>query len=175
MWITCYWSLSVAKYQWNMFRSLYFLFIFYLLLTVWCQQGLLWEHTWRSKNRRFGKIPESRTKTAGDRNIFIALKECHAAQPLKSILSYSDMWSLNIFESFKKIDRQREVKVPLVKSRNSLCLQRKMWVPHIRTKTVYICKRLTLKKYPTTHSISHITIYNKRKHNHHYRNIKHYL
>ena len=36
-----------------------------------------------------------------------------------------------------------------------------------RIKTVYICKRLTLKKYATTHSIAHITIYNKHKHNHH--------
>ena len=37
-----------------------------------------------------------------------------------------------------------------------------------RTKTVYTCKRLTLKKYATTRSIAHITIYNKHKHNHHY-------
>ena len=37
-----------------------------------------------------------------------------------------------------------------------------------RIKTVYICKRLTLKKYATTRSIAHITIYNKHKHNHHY-------
>ena len=36
------------------------------------------------------------------------------------------------------------------------------------TKTVYICKRLTPKKYATTRSIAHITIYNKHKHNHHY-------
>ena len=36
------------------------------------------------------------------------------------------------------------------------------------TKTVYICKRLTLEKYATTRSIAHITIYNKHKHNHHY-------
>ena len=34
---------------------------------------------------------------------------------------------------------------------------------HKATKTVYICKRLTLKKYATTHSIAHITIYNKHK------------
>ena len=46
--------------------------------------------------------------------------------------------------------------------------KRKMWVPHIKTKTAYICKRLTLKKDATTHSIAHITIYNKHKHNHHY-------
>ena len=32
---------------------------------------------------------------------------------------------------------------------------------------MYICKRLTLKKYATS-SIAHITIYNKHKHNHHY-------
>ena len=32
--------------------------------------------------------------------------------------------------------------------------------------TVYICKRLTLKKYATTRSIAHITI--NTKHNHHY-------
>ena len=38
---------------------------------------------------------------------------------------------------------------------------------HKATKTVYICKRLTLKKYATTRSIAHITIYNKHKHNHH--------
>ena len=31
-----------------------------------------------------------------------------------------------------------------------------------------ICKRLTVKKYETTRSIAHITIYNKHKHNHHY-------
>ena len=37
-----------------------------------------------------------------------------------------------------------------------------------RTKTGYICKKLTLKKYATTHSIAHTTIYNKHKHNHHY-------
>ena len=34
---------------------------------------------------------------------------------------------------------------------------------HKTTKTVYICKRLTLKKYATTRSIAHITIYNKHK------------
>ena len=34
---------------------------------------------------------------------------------------------------------------------------------HKATKTVYICKRLTLKKYATTRSIAHITIYNKHK------------
>ena len=41
---------------------------------------------------------------------------------------------------------------------------------HKATKPVYkyICKRLTLKKYTTTRSIVHITIYNKHKHNHHY-------
>ena len=39
---------------------------------------------------------------------------------------------------------------------------------HKASKTVYICKRLTLKKYATTRSIAHITIYNKHKHNHHY-------
>ena len=39
---------------------------------------------------------------------------------------------------------------------------------HKATKTVYICKRLTLKKYATTLNIAHITIYNKHKHNHHY-------
>ena len=39
---------------------------------------------------------------------------------------------------------------------------------HKATKTVYICKRLTLKKYATTRSIALITIYNKHKHNHHY-------
>ena len=39
---------------------------------------------------------------------------------------------------------------------------------HKATKTVYICKRLTLKRYSTTHGIAHITIYNKHKHNHHY-------
>ena len=54
------------------------------------------------------------------------------------------------------------------KSRNSLFLQRKMWVPHIKNKTVYIWKRLTLKKYAATHSIAHITTVNKHKHNHHY-------
>ena len=42
-----------------------------------------------------------------------------------------------------------------------------MWVPHIKNK-VYICKRSTLKKYVTTRSTAHITIYNKHKHNHHY-------
>ena len=31
------------------------------------------------------------------------------------------------------------------------------------TKTVYICKRLTLKNYATTRSIAHITIHNKHK------------
>ena len=40
---------------------------------------------------------------------------------------------------------------------------------HKATKTVYICKRLTLKKSATTRSIAHITIYNKHKeYNHHY-------
>ena len=39
---------------------------------------------------------------------------------------------------------------------------------HKATKTVYICKRLTLEKYATTRSIARITIYNKHKHNHHY-------
>ena len=39
---------------------------------------------------------------------------------------------------------------------------------HKATRTVYVCKRLTLKKYATTRSIAHITIYNKHKHNHHY-------
>ena len=34
---------------------------------------------------------------------------------------------------------------------------------HKATKTVYICKRLTLKKYATIRSIAHITIYNKHK------------
>ena len=34
---------------------------------------------------------------------------------------------------------------------------------HKATKTVYICKRLTLKKYATTRSIAHITVYNKHK------------
>ena len=34
---------------------------------------------------------------------------------------------------------------------------------HKATKTVYICKRLTLKKSATTRSIAHITIYNKHK------------
>ena len=36
-------------------------------------------------------------------------------------------------------------------------------VPHIKTQRLYICKRLTLKKYATTRSIAHITIYNKHK------------
>ena len=36
-------------------------------------------------------------------------------------------------------------------------------VPHIKPQTVYICKRLALKKYATTRSIAHITIYNKHK------------
>ena len=31
---------------------------------------------------------------------------------------------------------------------------------HKTTRTVYICKRLTLKKYAATRSIAHITIYN---------------
>ena len=39
---------------------------------------------------------------------------------------------------------------------------------HKATKTVYICKKLTLKKYATTRSFAHITICNKHKHNHHY-------
>ena len=39
---------------------------------------------------------------------------------------------------------------------------------HKATKTVYRCKRLTLKKYATTRSIAHFTIYNKHKHNHRY-------
>ena len=39
---------------------------------------------------------------------------------------------------------------------------------HKAPKTVYICKRLTLKKYATTRSIAHITKYNKHKYNHHY-------
>ena len=39
---------------------------------------------------------------------------------------------------------------------------------HKATMTVYICKKLTLKKYSTTRSITHITIYKKQKHNHHY-------
>ncbi len=39
---------------------------------------------------------------------------------------------------------------------------------HKATKTVYICKRLTLKKYATTRSIAHITIYNTHKHNQHH-------
>ena len=34
---------------------------------------------------------------------------------------------------------------------------------HKTTKTVYKCKRLALKKYATTRSIAHITIYHKRK------------
>ena len=34
---------------------------------------------------------------------------------------------------------------------------------HKATKTVYMCKRLTLKKYATTRSTTHITIYNKHK------------
>ena len=34
---------------------------------------------------------------------------------------------------------------------------------HKVTKTVYLCKRLTLKNYATTRSIAHITIYNKHK------------
>ena len=34
---------------------------------------------------------------------------------------------------------------------------------HKVTKTVYICKILTLKTYATTRSIAHITIYNKHK------------
>ena len=34
---------------------------------------------------------------------------------------------------------------------------------HKATKTVYICKRLTLKKYATIRSIAHITTYNKHK------------
>ena len=37
---------------------------------------------------------------------------------------------------------------------------------HKATKTVYICKRLTLKKYTTTRSIAHITI--NTKHSYHY-------
>ena len=49
-----------------------------------------------------------------------------------------------------------------VKSRTSLFLQGKC-ATHKATKTVYICKRLTLKKYATTRSIAHITIYNKHK------------
>ena len=36
-------------------------------------------------------------------------------------------------------------------------------VPHIKPQRLYICKRLTLKKYATTRSIAHITIYNKHK------------
>ena len=52
-------------------------------------------------------------------------------------------------------------------SRISLFLQRKM-LCHTVTKTVYICERLTLKKYTTTRCIAHIIIYNKHKHNHHY-------
>ena len=32
---------------------------------------------------------------------------------------------------------------------------------------IYICKRLTLKKYATTRSIAHITVYNKHKHSNH--------
>ena len=36
-------------------------------------------------------------------------------------------------------------------------------VPHIKPHMTDICKRLTLKKYATTRSITHITIYNKHK------------
>ena len=51
-----------------------------------------------------------------------------------------------------------------VKSRTSLFLQFKgKRATHKATKTVYIGKRLTLKKYATTRSIAHITIYNKHK------------
>ena len=46
-------------------------------------------------------------------------------------------------------------------------LQRKKWVPHIQNEdSTHMCKRLTLKKYATTRSIAHITIYDKHKHNH---------
>ena len=39
----------------------------------------------------------------------------------------------------------------------------KCYATHKATKTVYICKRLTLKKCATIRSIAHITIYNKHK------------
>ena len=43
------------------------------------------------------------------------------------------------------------------------------YATHKATKAVYISKRLTLKKYATTRSIAHITVYNKHKaYNHHY-------
>ena len=41
--------------------------------------------------------------------------------------------------------------------------KRKCCATHKATKTVYICKRLTLEKYATTRSIAHITVYNKHK------------
>ena len=46
---------------------------------------------------------------------------------------------------------------------------------HKATKTVYICTRFTQKKYATTRSIAHITIYNKRQHNHHYSHVLRHL
>ena len=50
-----------------------------------------------------------------------------------------------------------------VKSSQELYSFKVKCATHKATKTVYICKRLTLKKYATTRSIAHITIYNKHK------------
>ena len=49
-----------------------------------------------------------------------------------------------------------------VKSKTSLFLQRKTWMPHIKPQRQCkkMCKRLTLKKYATTRNIAYITIYN---------------
>ena len=57
-----------------------------------------------------------------------------------------------------------------VKSSQELLYSKENVVPHIKPQSqcTSICKRLTLKKYATTCSIVHITIYNKHKHNHHY-------
>ena len=70
------------------------------------------EHS-RPKNSYFGKFPESRTQTAGDRNIPIEPKKMPFN--LKNIFSDSDsdMWSLILFKRFEKFDGQRKVKVPI--------------------------------------------------------------
>ena len=54
--------------------------------------------------------------------------------------------------------------------KNFFILSKENVVPHIKPQRqcTYICKRLKLKKYATTRSIAHITIYNKHKRNHHY-------
>ena len=67
----------------------------------------------KKRERTFGKFPESREQTSGDRIMLIELKNCVQPPKKRPIFSYSDMWSLIPLKYFQKFDGQRKVKLPI--------------------------------------------------------------